>query len=306
METPSIHILGDGLAGTLLAAELHKEGLPFLHYGDGRSNTPPVAFVHLFQGRTFRRDPVEVDAFRCAVDHWKQEPWAREWTVERSVIEGDRLHRSARTDTIPEEFRPMALSPLTYLYNPGFTVASAAIKQREREKFKSCTRLERVDPQDLQGPVIHATGLAIESLLPNLPWDVNSGRTVSAKSSRTPSRLILDGGCHLGANPSGDGFTVGGRVNSKGEAKNDEVELASEILGEEVHFQSEWWGKRIANAQDRWPLIGWLDQKNFLFCGFGGRALFWLPYCCRLARAALEHRTNDGIPPKLKADRFGL
>ena len=306
METPSIKILGDGIAGTLLAAELLRQGLPFLQYGDGRSQTPPVAFVHLFQGRTFRRDPLETDAFRWAVDHWRREEWALEWAVERSVSEGDRLHRSAGTDSIPEEFRPQALSPLTFLYKPGFTVAAAAIQQRERDKFRSHIRSEHADPEDLEGPVVHASGLAIQTLLPSLPWDINSGRTVCARSSRPPTRLILDGGCHLGANPRDEGFTIGGRVNSKGRAKNDELELASEILGAEVHFQSEWWGKRIANAHDRWPLMGWLDEKNFAFAGFGGRALFWLPYCCSLAAEALHSGSNRAIPEKLRADRFRL
>ena len=306
METPSIHILGDGLAGTLLASELHKSGLPILQYGDGRSNTPPVAFVHLFQGRTFHRDPVEVEAFRWAVEHWRKEPWAAEWMVSRSVSKDDRLHRSADTDTVPEEYKPREVSALRFEYGPGFTVAAAAVKERETAKFQSRTRQQHTDALSLEGTVIHATGLRIESLLPELRWDTNTGRTVCANSIIVPSRLILYRGCHMGANPLGEGFTVGGRVSSKGEAQNDEATLAAEILGAKVQLASVWWGKRIANAIDRWPVLGWIDPKNFVFAGFGGRALFWLPYCCPLAVLALQSRSNEAIPAKLRADRFRL
>lgn len=97
---------------------------------------------------------------------------------------------------------------------------------------------------------------------------------------------------------------MGGRVNSKGEAKDDEVELASGILGQEVALRSEWWGERIANALDRWPLVGWLKDREFLFCGFGGRAMFWLPYCAQIAVEALKVGDNSPIPQRLRPDRF--
>ena len=60
----------------------------------------------------------------------------------------------------------------------------------------------------------------------------------------------------------------------------------------------------IANALDRWPLVGWLDGKTFVFAGFGGRALFWLPYCCDLAVEALRSGSNAEIPERLRAGRF--
>jgi hypothetical protein len=295
-----IHLVGDGIAGCLLASSLSSEGLEFTQYGDGRTNNPPVAFVHLFQGRTFHRDPVEIAAFEKTIAFWRAEPLALEWEVERSVKPGDRLERSADTRTVPEEFRPRKIGELTYRYGPGFTIRVADLAQ----SVEASVVAGRVEPSELRGTVVHATGLGIEELLPTLRWDTNPGRTVQACGQRRPGRLYLKAGCHLGADPVGDGMTIGGRVSSKGEVKDDETELASEILGSAVEYRSEWWGKRIANALDRWPLIGWLNERDFVFAGFGGRALFWLPYCCELAVGALRSGCNDKIPERLRAGRF--
>ena len=295
-----IHLAGDGIAGRLLARALVEEGVNFRHYGDGETNTPPVAFVHLFQGRTFHRDPVEVAAFRKAVEFWRSQQCAAEWRVMRSVSPGDRLDRSADTQTVPQEFRPKRREECAYEYGPGFTVCVSELLRT----VGGSVRDRRVDVTELCGTVVHATGLAIESFLPELRWDTNPGRTVRASATRPADRLYLFKGCHLGSNPGSSSVTIGGRVNSKGEAKGDEIEIASEILQTEVLYESEWWGKRIANALDRWPLIGWLNERHFLFAGFGGRALFWLPYCCELALTALRSGSNEAIPSRLRADRF--
>jgi len=308
-----IHLLGDGLAGTLLARELDGRGLAFRQYGDGATNTPPVGFVHLFQGRTFHRDPLEVEVFKKAIEVWSAEPLAVERPVVRTVKKGDRLYRSASSDTVPAEFRPHLLSEdegegVRYGYGPGFVVAAGELLKRTQEESGRVLG-PRVDHIILDGVVIHACGLDIENLLPSYRWDTNPGRTVEAHaeaSSEVQVRsLILHQGCHLGSAVQQSGFTVGGRVSSKGEAKNDEQRIAASLLGCRVSVSSQWWGKRIANALDRWPLIGWLNRRDFAFAGFGGRALFWLPYCVELAAEALREGHNEGIPERLRADRFG-
>lgn len=302
-----IRLFGDGLAGRFLAHALTLAGLPYQHYGDSRHNTPPVGFVHLFQGRTFHRDPVEVAAYAHAVKHWRSEPLAREWTVRRSVTEGDRLHKSAGTETVPVEWRPSITAGLECTYSPGFTVAAGELLERLRQE-SAATLLPRRDHRDTKETKVLAIGLDIAQHLPHWRWDTNPGRTVDGYCPYVPSlqphSLHLHQGLHLGGNPNGDGFTMGGRVNSKGEAKDDEVELASGILGQEVALRSEWWGERIANALDRWPLVGWLKDREFLFCGFGGRAMFWLPYCAQIAVEALKVGDNSPIPQRLRPDRF--
>jgi len=295
-----IHLVGDGIAGRLLAQWMLESDLKFVQYGDGRTNTPPVGFVHLFQGRTFHRDAIEVEAFRRTIEFWRNESLASEWEVERSVAPGDRLDRSADTETVPEEWRPVRVAPDLYRYGPGFTVQAGALGAAVPVEVVS----RQVAFEDLDGTVVHATGLAIQRLLPGYRWDINPGRTVQGVGSRLPERLYLKAGCHLGADPDGRTLTVGGRVNSKGEAKDDETELAAQILGAPVRYESEWWGERIANALDRWPLVGWLDETTFVFAGFGGRALFWLPYCCDLAVEALRSGSNAEIPERLRAGRF--
>lgn len=300
-----IHLLGDGLAGTWLAKALGASEVDFLHYGDQRTNTPPVAFVHFFQGRTFHRDPVEVEAFHKSIDFWSREPLAKEWKVLRTVKHGDRLHRSAGTTTVPPQYRPRAQGATRFEYAPGFTISAQKLVQSWRRQ--ACK--PRVEPSTLEeGIVVHATGLSIQDTFPNWRWDVNPGRTLQAQvpgePGFEPSHIYLHKGCHIGGHPSRPGVTLGGRVNSKGEAKNDEIDIASKLLNRTLVADSEWWGKRLANALDRWPLIGWLDQRNFLFCGFGGRALFWLPYCSDIAVQALLEGHNQAVPSKLRADRL--
>lgn len=302
-----IHLFGDGLAGTFLAHALSAEQLAHRHYGDDRHNTPPVGFVHLFQGRTFHRDPVEVEAFRQALAFWRREPLAKEWAVRRSVTEGDRLHKSASTESVPVDWRPTLDAPLQYTYRPGFTVASAELRARLRGECESPLEPRR-KPDSVSGIKVLAIGLDIAQQLPKWRWDINPGRTVEGHCPKHPRRqpdhLYLHHGLHLGGNPSQDGFTMGGRVNSKGEAKDDEIELAVSLLKEPVAIRSEWWGERIANALDRWPLVGWLNQSDFYFTGFGGRALFWLPYCTRIATEALKQGNNSSIPESLRPDRL--
>lgn len=297
-----IQIVGDGLAGSLLARALREKGVSFRQFGDGNTNTPPVGFVHLFQGRTFHRDPVEVVAFRKAIAFWRAEPLALEWDVERWVRPGDRLHRSADTDTVPEEYRPSELGPQHYSYRPGFSVAAQAVVEKARGPE---LEIKRVDCGKLEGTVVEATGLFIEESFEGIPWDTNPGRTVEAKPEQEPDRMLLYRGCHLAGDPrQPDHLTIGGRVSSKGEAKGDETNLAEEVTGHRVRELNEWWGERMANAIDRWPQVGWLPDGRFLLVGFGGRALFWLPYCVELAVEALERGDNEEIPLSLRADRF--
>lgn len=308
MQDVSVHIVGDGLAGIWLARVLMDRCSELICYGNGKPNTPPVAFVHLFQGRTFRRKQLEVKAFKRAVEFWAECSLAQEWSVERRVDEGGRLHRSAHDSGVPPEYAPKESRPLHFQYGPGFTVAAQRLVETWRGQLGSKFLSGQVDPGELEGARVFANGLEIAKRIPSLSWDTNPGRTVEGFCSEHPDEkpeyLVLAKGFHLGGNPNCPGFTIGGRVNSKGQAKNDEAQLAREYLGKPVSIRSEWWGKRIANAADRWPLIGWLNDTDFVFAGFGGRALFWLPYCAPLAADAVLSGTNTGIPESLSVARF--
>ena len=306
--TETAHIVGDGLAGTWFARLLDSRQLDFRCFGNGKTNTPPVAFVHLFQGRTFRRHELELAAFRSCIEFWRGSQFSQEWSVLRKTTPGDRLQRSAHDHNVPEEFAPKPQGNDLFAYRPGFTVRAKDLTKFWRESFGNKFQEQTVEIGDLSGPVVYANGLGIEELLPNLRWDTNPGRTVRARCrehpARKPEHLIIAKGFHLGGNPGEEGFTVGGRVNSKGEAKNDETQLAEEWLKEGVEMCSQWWGERIANALDRFPIIGWLDKKAFVFAGFGGRALFWLPFCAPLAVEAYLEGSNQSLPQSLSIERF--
>ena len=290
-------IVGDGLAGTWFAQLLTEKNVDFVCFGDGQTNTPPVAFVHLFQGRTFRRHELELSAFKKSIEFWRASGYAQEWSVIRKTTPGDRLQRSADDHNAPEEFAPRPCGDKLFAYRPGFTVRAKALTDLWREGFAEKFQEQRVEKGALSGPVVYANGLSIQGLLPKLRWDTNPGRTVRARCpehpERKPENLIISKGFHLGGNPGGEGFTIGGRVNSKGEAKNDETELAEEWLKETVEMCSEWWGERIANALDRWPIIGWLNAEAF-----------WLPFCAPLAVDSYLQGNNERIPEALSIERF--
>ena len=172
-----IHLVGDGIAGRLLAQWMLESDLKFVQYGDGRTNTPPVGFVHLFQGRTFHRDAIEVEAFRRTIEFWRNESLASEWEVERSVAPGDRLDRSADTETVPEEWRPVRVAPDLYRYGPGFTVQAGALGAAVPVEVVS----RQVAFEDWDGRARH--GSCHSEAFARLPLGYQSG------ADRTGSRL---------------------------------------------------------------------------------------------------------------------
>ena len=291
----TFHILGDGLAGLMLAQRLRAEGAETVVYGDGQTNTPPVGLVHLFAGRTFRRDALELLAFEKAVEFWRAEPLAVELPVRRKLTQGDRLWRSLEGLELPGQFAPGHASDGWVEYRPGFAIASQLLEERLRQELDVKADSALRDVGTVPEPRILAAGHAMPELMSEVAWDVLVGRTVEASPQVLPSQITIGLGVHVAPRPAGTTVVVGGRSSPKGEAK-DELALARELLGEPVRKESIWTGTRCTPARDRRPVLGWTDQ-GFAFCGFGSRALFWLPLCLDIATGALLRK--EPILPEL-------
>lgn len=296
----TFHIVGDGLAGLMLALRLRAEGGRAVVYGDEQTNTPPVGMMHLFAGRTFRRDALELQAFKRAVRFWRGEPLAVELPVRRKITEGDRLWRSLEGHELPGQFAPVRASDGWVEYRPGFAIASQLLEKRLRQELDVKADCVRREATAVPEPRVLAAGHAMPELMPEVAWDVLVGRTVEASPQLLPSRITIGLGVHVAPWPGRTTVVVGGRSSPKGEAK-DELVLAGELLGEPVREESIWTGTRCAPARDRRPALGW-TERGFAFCGFGSRALFWLPLCLDIATGALLRK--EPIPPELHCRRL--
>lgn len=301
----SISILGDGLAGLMLADRLTDQGHDVLVFGDGASQTPPVGLVHLFAGRTFRRSALEQAVFATAMEHWRASPRAREFKVHRQTPAGDRLERSLLHLDLPSPLTPRPLKPGWMEYGPGFAVEAQRLEGDLRTRLGAKIRTGRFTTDDLPGPTrVLAVGCNAPDYLPEVRWDLSGGRVVRAAVA-TPSRTIVIGsGLH--SVPAADDRTVvlGGRHSAvSGEMYGDELELAGGLTGQEHHEVDEWRGQRCSPMLDHRPVVGWLEGETLAFFGFGSRALFWLPYCVERAVEALTGATGS-LPPEFSPTRF--
>lgn len=279
----------------MLAARLRQEGVDAVVYGDVNTNSPPVAQVHLFAGRSFRRHPLEVEAFRTAVRHWRSEPLAAEHTVFRRTEPGGRLDKSLEASEVPSEFRPRREAPGSFRYSPGFAIASQALEQRLRREVP--VRPGTCDER----PAVFAPGLRLPELFPQLRWDLSGGRVVQARGP-VPEAIFMGEGVHVV--PAGQGISVGGRHSSKNPDPRDELDCVERLTGVRYHEVSVWEGRRCAPTRDRWPVLGWIDEARFVFGGFGSRALFWLPHLTNLAVHSLGARSNEGLPAEVCVERL--
>ncbi len=302
----SIAILGDGLAGLMLAARLVDQGQDVQVFGDGGSQTPPVGLVHLFAGRTFRRSALEQTVFATATEYWRACSQAREFTVQRQTPPGDRLERSLLHLDLPSHLTPRPLKAGWVEYGPGFAVEAQALEGDLRAQLGGGARIHtgRFALDDLPGQIkVLAVGCEATRYLPDLSWDLSGGRVLRASLTSPQEQILIGSGLH--SVPVGDGYQVvlGGRHSAKnGELHGDEISLAQALTGQPHQAGDEWKGRRCSPQSDHRPVLGWLEEGRFAFFGFGSRALFWLPYCVERAVEALLEQ-GEG-PEELSPQRF--
>ena len=296
-------VVGDGLAGLMLAHCLNSRGCQVTLYGDQQTNTPPRGLVHLFAGRSFRRSQVELAAFEEAVNFWREEPLAEEFPVYRHVVSGDRLDRSADGVGLPPEYAPHRRDDGWLEYAPGFAVASQELEARLRGQLQSCWRHARLDQASLpSGACILAVGIEAAAWWSDVGWDLSLGSTVWASTPDSPEVIRIGMGLHIAPQKKEPLVCLGGRSSPLESERHDEVMVAEKLTGIPHTELSRWQGRRCAPALDRRPALGYLQENRFAFVGFGSRALFWLPYCVKLATECLL----DGkqIPAELSVERL--
>ncbi len=291
------HILGDGLAGLMLADRLLQSGHSAVVYGNGRTNTPPVGMVQLFAGRSFRRSQLEILAFERAIPFWSAEPLAVELPIRRKIEPGGRLHRSLAGHGVPDRLAPRRLDDCWVEYGPGFAVLAQQLESRLRSRV--LVREGEFQPADLPCPRILALGLRAPEWLSSVAWDLSRGRVLQAPDLKAREAIILGHGIHLIPTPDQGSVSLGG-LPLKADPFCEVLERAYRLTGRRYQAEARWEGGRCTPARDRRPLLGWSDPETFLFLGFGSRALFWLPHCLDLAVAALD---GAEIPEPLWAGR---
>ncbi|MGE0494579.1 MAG: NAD(P)-binding protein [Vulcanimicrobiota bacterium] len=272
-----IEVVGAGMAGLMTARSLHERGHPVVVYDDGRALAPPAGLVHLFAGRTFRRHPLEVEAFERAIDYWRSQPEAREYSVRRQA--GQRLIGSAESP-LPAAFAPRREGDYFH-YSPAFVVDTPAWLEQLRSQLTVRGESRQLDPG-----VVVATGPALAQWLA-LDWDQTTGSLWTLAGQL--DQVEIGSGYHLA--PRGDQVVAGG-----------DCEAACLRLKATPHGQ--WSGQRLTPRRDHWPVLGWHRQR-FLIGGLGSRGLFWMPYLAPLAALAIEQGHNGSLPAELSVGRFG-
>ena len=295
-----ISIIGDGIAGLMLAERLLERGREVTVFGDGETNAPPVALVHLFAGRTFDRGSFEVEAFEAAISHWRTEPLAEEFQVRRHIPKGERLDRSLKTTQVPVEFKPQLVASEEVVYGPGFTVAGEDICSRIANKLGHRYIKGKVEPTQIEGFKILSHGMGMAESFPDIIWDLSFGRALEAKPR--PSEMHIGHGAHIGPTPQSETSWIGGRFSRTEPERRDELDQAQKLRGQTFQEIREWTGWRCTNARDRWPVIGPAADNTFVFSGFGARAFFWLPYCLEVAIGALVDSLD--VPQELLFSRL--
>lgn len=295
-----ISIIGDGIAGLMLAEHLLNRGQEVRVFGDGQTNTPPVALVHLFAGRTFDRGPMEVEAFETAVSHWRSEPLAQEFQVRRHVPRGERLDRSLKSTRVPAQYRPELMAAEEAVYSPGFTVKGQELRSRIADNLGSRLVLNKVEPTKVEGFKILSHGMGMAQSFPGIIWDLSYGRALEASPGHP--EMSIGFGAHIGPTPGRDSVWIGGRFSRTEPERRDELDQAAKLTGQCFTEIQEWCGWRCANALDRWPIIGPATEDTFVFSGFGARAFFWLPFCVSLAANSILEQAD--IPPEFHFSRL--
>ncbi len=305
-------IVGDGLAGLMLGHRMQQqEGWKVTVLGDGNPQVPEVGIVHLFAGRSFRRQPLELQAFKVATEFWRASSFSCEFEVERLVEAGDRVDRSGLScevlQSLPSNWQPRRvelenLGQVCWRYGPAFSVRAKEFLHHLREELGERYLRTRANLEECDGLKVLALGVDLAELLPDGPWDRSRGCLIAGQiESRELTQIRIAPGLHLAP---GEGtrkaFLGGGLVTETFSCPSVESSL-----GLTFSEDSRWTGERLAYAGDRWPVLGWRDSETLIFGGFGSRALFWLPFCLNLATAALVQSPEvGGFPAQLSLGRL--
>lgn len=326
---PDLLILGQGLAGTMLAAELERAGIPFAIADAGHTTaaTPVAAgIVNPVTGRRIVKSwrietllPAARQAYR-ALEAQLEVPLWRELRVRRSFADA-REREAARAKHARGELAPYVET----VDESGFWIREAArvdlsrLLQAARARWTAAgvLRAERINLADAMGRhavVIDCRGLATATsgIFPWVPWEYSKGELIELAVAGLDPDVILNRRHWVLPVAAGQAWV--GATHEPGviETTPSEAALGSltasarALLGAARSFTVV--GRRAGvrvQLPDKRPVAGRHPERPGLglINALGGKGVLWAPL---LARQWVNHLT-EGVPfdAEVYVTRFG-
>lgn len=321
---PDLCILGQGLAGTLLAWELERAGIPFVIVDAGHaasSSRVAAGIINPITGRrlvkSWRIDalrPLAEAAYRALEAELGVGVW-RAMRVRRAFRDG-RERRIFAEKQARGELAPFAGDG----DDTGFWIEGAArvdtgallIAARARWRAKGWLREERADGATAlaaHGLVIDCTGAA-GARGGGVPWEFSKGEILTLATDGLDPEVIVNAGHWL--LPTGPGAAKVGATHEPGATDTTPTPAARALLetsarelgARDFHVTAHEAGVRV-NLPDKHPVAGrWPGEpRRGVINGLGAKGVLLAPM---LARQWVNHLT-EGVPFDAEIDvaRFG-
>lgn len=291
----AVRIIGDGVAGLLVAAEARRRGIAAFVIGEGAEPPPGVtALVHPFAGRSLQTSREEVLAWRAAeavLERFVELGWATRNEMRRP-LDGDagrRLLRSFERDRarLREQWGVAvvedALLGQCLRYEPAFGVDMGAALRGLRSGANT-------EPAPFDITVL-AVGARLSEWVAGDDLRVFGGEL--AVVDATVSTAISGRGVHivptLGGAPCAGAtwWTESDRPNVE-DAAADIASRLEGLLGAAPDVTTTWSGRRCVYQPDRRPIVGWLDERTIVAGALGSRGWLWAPLIAAQVVDALQ------------------
>ncbi len=319
----SVLIVGQGLAGTLLAWELERMGVAFsvVDAGHGRAATKVAAgIINPITGRRLVKSegvetllPVARECYRGIERRLGETLW-REMRVRRWFAD------ERERDVFAEKSASGALAPFVESADAeGFWVGGAARVElgkliglsRERWRERGILREERMEMGEAKagdGVTIDCRGAEAEGA-GAVDWRYSKGECVELRMGGLDPGVVWNRRHWLVA--TGDGLAKAGATNEPGrrdfavtEKARSELERSVDAMGfGEFEIVGQTAGVRVYSPDKR-PVIGWISKeaRRGIFCGLGAKGALYAP---ALARAWAEGlRDGTELPANWDVARF--
>lgn len=328
-------LVGDGLAGNLVAERLRGAGVDFVWYGAGNPTLPPVGLLHRHVGRSFDNAPPEEQAWRAA-SAWAKglpESVCRSVTMLRPTSHDSRLSSTFDRLELPhvsevsgQDFPYLAPCKRLFRYDDAFTIAFEALLSqvfdvgpnrgplKRMERSAGWTLFAADGTRDEVETVVFATGPRTANWFDGIDLKERPGElTLVARPAELPPDVAVSRKGHVGCDPTGRFACVGATYRPRDAAKRPLDVTAEECLDgiarsvpalRDAEPVRHWFGRRAVVHPDRRPVAGETSEDGvWIASGLASKGLLW---GARVAEIVVEGVLSGApVPEETDPRRFG-
>lgn len=321
--TDSVWIVGQGIAGSMLAAECERAGVAFRIFDAGHAAAASRVGVGLLSPLTGRR---LVPSWQFAEVREEVLACYRSWeeTLGRRLVRELRIRRLYRDDAQRELWRSRLERPEVARWiashdEEGLWLCGALQVEtgeiiaalRERWLQAGCLEERLLGPAEIPSGqrVIWCTGAQAVPGMP-IPWEPSRGELVRGRMDGLEADFVRNDGHWLLPDAMGDGMRVGSTfdredldagVTAAGQAELREaaVRLGGQALREPRGDS----GLRVT-VPDRRPVAGWWDEARTqgILAGMAAKGALWAPWLA--AQWLSDGLAGNHLEPQTWVRRF--